>query len=141
MKENDKIYVAKYLKDLNDLVENYRAYKGLKKDQVETLTCKELAKRCNVTPATITNLNTSSKYSLIYKIADEILESYYGFFWLDESIAKKENPDELIYPRDRNYIIMNLTCYYTEKMDKYIKHKEKKKKYVYGLSIQGNTTH
>lgn len=114
MKDNDKIYVSNYLKDLTDLAKNAHRYNGLKKEHVVSLTCKELAERCEVTPATITNLTTSSKFSLLYKIAGEILDAYFGFFMYDEQTARKENPDELIYPRDKNYVLMYLTSYYTD---------------------------
>lgn len=114
MKDNDKINVSNYLKDLTDLAKEAHIYKGLAKEHVITLTCKELAKRCEVTPATISNLTTSSKYSLLWKIASEILDAYYGYFMLDENIARKENPDERIYPRDINYVLMYLTNYYTD---------------------------
>ena len=113
MKANDKIYVSEYLKDLNERVKHAVTYSNLNRDTVVMLTCKELAVRCGVTQATITNLTTSSKFYLLYRISEEILDAYYAFFMHDEAQAKKENPDELIYPRDKNYVLMCLTSYYT----------------------------
>lgn len=114
MKENDRIQVAEYLNFLNQEVKHACIYGNLKKDSVNPLTCKKLAEICEVTPATITNLSTSSRFCLIHKIAAEILDAYYGYFIWDEAKAKKENPDETIYPRDINYVMMYLTNYYTE---------------------------
>jgi len=110
---NDKIYVSEYLKDLNEKVRHACTYHNLKRDTVRTLTCKELAEKCEVTQATITNLTTSSKFYLLYRVAEEILDAYYGYFMYDEAEARIENPDELIYPRDKNYVLMYLTSYYT----------------------------
>ena len=112
--EKTKICVAEYLKFLNEEVKHCITYHNIKKDDVKTINCKELAELCNVTPATISNLNTDSKYSLIDRIAEEILDCYYSYFEYNERKAKIENPDEIIYPRDKNYIIMYLTNYYTE---------------------------
>ena len=58
MRANDKIYVSEYLKDLNERVKGFH----LDKTSVKPITCKELAKHCEVTPATITNLTTSSNF-------------------------------------------------------------------------------
>ena len=110
MKANDKIYVSEYLKDLNERVKGFH----LEKTSVKPLTCKELAKRCEVTPATITNLTTSSNFYLLYRISEEILDAYYGLFMFEESKAKAENPDENIWPRDDTYVLMVLTRYYTK---------------------------
>lgn len=113
MKANDKIYVSEYLKDLNEKVKYAIAYQHLNADYVRPLTCKELAANCEVTQATITNLTTSSKFYLLWRVAEEILDAYYGYFSFDEAQAKEKDPDELIYPRDKSYILMTLTCYYT----------------------------
>ena len=113
MKANDKIYVSEYLKDLNEKVKYAIAYQHLNADYVSPLTCKELASKCEVTQATITNLTTSSKFFLLWRVAEEILDAYYGYFSFDEAQAKEKDPDELIYPRDKSYILMTLTCYYT----------------------------
>lgn len=110
MKANDKIYVSEYLKDL------YRQVKGYHLDKipsVKKLTCKELAQRCQVTPATIANLTTSSNFYLLYRISEEILDAYYPLFIFEESKDKAENPDETILPRDVSYVLMCLTRYYT----------------------------
>ena len=69
MRANDKIYVSEYLKDLNERVKGYH----LEKTSVKLITCKELAQRCEVTPATISNLTTSSNFCLLYRIAEEIM--------------------------------------------------------------------
>lgn len=114
MKANDKIYVSEYLKDLNERVNHAITYHTLDKNTVKNLTCKELAEKCEVTGATITNLTTNSKFYLIHRISEEILDSYYGYFEYDESKARKEYPDEVIYPRDVNYVLMQLTTYYTD---------------------------
>ncbi len=114
MKANDRIYVSEYLKDLNERVEHACTYHHIKREYITKLTCKELAVRCEVTQATITNLNTSSKFYLLYRIAEELLDAYYGYFMYDEAEARKENPDELNYPRDKNYVLMCLTTYYTD---------------------------
>lgn len=113
MKQNDKIYVKKYLDDLNEKTKYAISYRHLKKDQVTFLTCADLAKLVKVTPATITNLTTSSKFYLLYQISEEIYNSYYGYFLYRESQDIKENPDELIYPKDVNYVLMELTTYYS----------------------------
>ena len=114
MKPNDKIYVAKYLKDLNERVKHAITYGSLDKETVTSITCKQRADYCEITPATITNLTTNSKFYLLYQIAGGILDAYYGFFMYDETKARAENPDECIYPRDTNYILMQLTSYYTD---------------------------
>lgn len=113
MKSNDKIYVAEYLNFLNESANQACTYHHIKKDSYRPITCKELAEKVNVTPATITNLNTNSKFYLLFRIAEEILDAYYGYFMYDEKKAKEEYPDEIIYPRDKNYVLMNLTSYYT----------------------------
>lgn len=114
MKANDKINVSKYLKDLNDLVDNASRYSSFDKCCVRKISCKDLADLCEVTPATISNLSTNSKFFLLHKVAGEILDSYYGFFEFDERQARKDYPDEMIYPRDINYVLMYLTSYYTD---------------------------
>ena len=110
MRANDKIYVCEYLKDLNKRV---KAFYLDKIPSVKKISCKELAKRCEVTPATITNLTTSSNFYLLYRISEEILDAYYALFIFEESKDKAEHPDENIYPRDANYVLMTLTRYYT----------------------------
>lgn len=113
MKDNDKINVAAYLNHLNKESNDAIKFNRIKKEYLEQLTCKKLAEKCNVTAATISNLTTSSKFSLIHKIAGEILDAYYPYFsWLQDQ-ERKEYPDEIIYPKDRNYIIMYLTEYYS----------------------------
>lgn len=115
MRANDKIYVKEYLKFLNEQTNHAIVYGNLKKEYVNPIkTCKELAEKCNVTTATISNLKTSSTYYLIDKIASEILDAFYGFFSYDEAKTRKENPDEVIYPRDKQYVIMYLTNYYAD---------------------------
>lgn len=109
MRANDKIYVSEYLKDLNKRVKAFH----LDRTYVKTFTCKQLAQRCQVTPATITNLTTSSNFYLLYRISEEILDAYYGLFMFEESKDKEENPDENILPRDVSYVLMYLTRYYT----------------------------
>lgn len=113
MKANDKIYVAKYLEILNKRVE-YAIKRGyINKEYVNPITCKQLADYCDVTPATITNLTTSSKFYLLYRVAEEILDAYYGYFMYDEAQDREDHPDECIRPRDKNYILMEIVSYYT----------------------------
>ena len=110
MKANDKIYVSEYLKDL------YKRVKGFHLDNIPSvrkLNCKELAQRCEVTPATITNLTTSSNFYLLYRISEEILDAYYPLFIFEESKDREEYPDEILCPRDTNYVLMYLTRYYS----------------------------
>lgn len=114
MRENDKIYVKEYLKDMNWKVDEAIKYRHIKEDNVKKLTCKELAEICGVTQATITNLNTSSKYCLIHKISGAILDSYFVYYEYQERNERKEYPDEIIYPKDLNYVMMCLTSYYTD---------------------------
>ena len=113
MKANDKIYVSEYLKDLNERVNGAITYGHLDKTFVKPITCKELAHLCEVTPATISNLTTSSNFYLLYRVSEEILDAYYGLFMFEESKDQAEHPDENIYPRDANYVLMTLTRYYT----------------------------
>lgn len=110
MKANDKIYVSEYLKDLNERVKYASRYH--KFNTLSILTCKELAEKCGVTQATISNLTTSSKFYLLCRIAEEIFDTYYEFFVYDEAKARIENPDEFIYPRDSGYVLLYLTSYY-----------------------------
>ena len=110
MRANDKIYVSEYLKDLNKIVKGYH----LDKTSVKPITCKELAKLCEVTPASITNLTTSSNFYLLYRIAEEILDAYYPLFMFEESKDKAEHPDETICPRDVSYVLRYLTTYYSK---------------------------
>ena len=109
MKANDKIYVSEYLKYLNERVKGFH----LEKKIVKLITCKELAQRCEVTPATITNLTTSSNFYLLYRISEEILDAYAPLFMFEESKDMAEYPDEIICPRDESYVLMYLTRYYT----------------------------
>lgn len=113
MIENDKISIKEYLKDLNSRVDDAVKYRHIKADRVRKLTCKDLAELCDVTPATISNLTTSSKYFLIHKIAGVILDSYYSYFEYQERTEREEYPEEIIYPKDLNYVIMCITSYYT----------------------------
>ena len=108
MRANDKIYVSKYLKDLNERVKGFYLDK-----KVKPITCKELAQRCEVTPVTITNLTTSSNFYLLHRISEEILDAYYPLFIFEESKDRAEHPDETIYNRDDSYVLMTLTRYYT----------------------------
>lgn len=117
--EKQKIYVAEYLKYLNENVDFHIKRRYILKKSVKKLNCKELANLCQVTPATITNLNTDSKFSLIYKIASEIYENYYEYFKYAEETDKEEYPDECIMPKDEYYIILQLTQYYTEEWFSY----------------------
>lgn len=114
MKPNNKISVSTYLDYLNRETKHAILYGNLNKKYVSPITCKELAERCEVTPATISNLNTSSKFYLIYRIAEEILDAYYGYFSYEESKYRKEYPDEIISPRDKSYVLFCLTHYYSE---------------------------
>lgn len=114
MKANDRIHVKEYLNYLNENVDNDIAYNHIKKEYIQKLNCKLLAEKCEVTPATISNLNTSSSYFLIDKIAGEILDAYWAFFQYDESKNKKEYPEENIHPRDKSYVIMCLMTYYSD---------------------------
>lgn len=115
MKTNDKIHVKEYLNFLNDDTNHAIIYGNLNKKYVNPIkTCKELAERCNVTPATISNLTTSSSYYLLDKIANEIFDAFYGFFSYNEAEDRKENTDEIIYPRDKYYVLRYLTNYYTD---------------------------
>ena len=109
MRANDKIYVSEYLKDLNERVKGFH----LDKKIVKKISCKELAKRCEVTPATITNLTTSSNFYLLYRISEEIFNAYYPLFSFEQSKDRAEHPDETIYNRDISFVLMNLTRYYT----------------------------
>jgi len=113
MKANDKIYVSEYLKDLNERVKTYKRF-HLDKISVKPITCKKLAQLCEVTPATISNLTTSSNFYLLYRISEEIFDAYYGLFMYEEWKDEAEHPDETICPRDDSYVLMNLTRYYTE---------------------------
>lgn len=110
MRANDKIYVSEYLKDLNERVKRFHLDKN---PFVRKLTCKELAQHCEVTPATITNLTTSSNFYLLYRISEEIIDAYYPLFTFEESKDKAEFPDETILPRDVSYVLMYLTRYYS----------------------------
>ena len=114
MKENDKIYIKEYLKDLNREVDEAIKYRHIKADYVKKLTCKELADLCEVTPATITNLTTSSRFYLLHKVAGVILDSYDAYFNYEESRERKENPDVVIYPRDLYWVLMCMTNYYVD---------------------------
>lgn len=110
MRANDRIYVYNFLKDLNDKV----ASSPVRCRVPETLTCKELAKRCGVTPSTISNLTTSSSYFLLFRIAEEILDVYFPYYSYEESKERHDDPDCSVYPRDKSYIVMALTCYYSD---------------------------
>lgn len=116
MEANQKIYVSEYLKYINNRIKKEKVYKYYNRhneNYIKTITCKELAELCEVTPATISNLTTSSKFILIHRIAEEILNTYFAFFYYDEQKAREQNPDTPIQPRDINYIIMQLTEYFT----------------------------
>lgn len=119
MKQNDRIYVKKFLDDLNGNTKTAIAFHHVKKDYVRFLTCASLAAAVEVTPTTITNLTTSSKFYLLHRVAEEILDAYYGYFSYLESWERRENPDEIIYPKDVNYVLMQLTSYYTDEFLSY----------------------
>lgn len=112
MKNNDKINVAAYLKSLNETTNHLEELNILKKSHVEHITCKILAKKCNVTTATISNLTTSSKFSLIYKIANEILDAYYPYFSYLEEKQRINYPNIPLYAKSAYYIILSLTEFY-----------------------------
>ena len=112
MKANDKIYVSEYLKDLNRKVKGFHL-----ETSVKPITCKDLAQRCQVTPATSSNLTTSSNFYLLYRISEEIFNAYCAFFEFKDSKDKAENPDEFINSRDTSYVLMYLTTYYSKILD------------------------
>lgn len=120
MIENDKICVAQYLKDLNGMVKYAIDRHYLNADRVEILTCKKLAARCGVTQATVTNLTTSSKFFLLYRVAEEIYTAYYCYFLYEEARCRQDDNDELIHPRDISFVLMCLTSYYTRENLKYL---------------------
>lgn len=113
MKDNDKIYVNKYLENLNEKVKEAKR-KGFKDNYIKYINCKELALECNVTACTISNLNTNSKFSLIYKICEQIYDCYYSYYQYEYYEQKKEYPDEDIYIRDKSFVMYELTSYYTD---------------------------
>lgn len=114
MRENDKIYIKEYLKGLNMLVDEEIKYRHIKAEYVNKLTCKDLAELCEVTPATITNLTTSSKFFLLHKVAGAILDAYYAHFEYQERKDREQYDDEVLYPKDLNYVLMCITSYYTD---------------------------
>lgn len=113
MKENDKIYVSKFLENLNEKVKEAKR-KGFKDNYILYLNCKELANLCEVTACTISNLNTNSKFSLIYKISEQIYECYFSYYLFEFDQQKREYPDEEIYIRDKSYVMYELTTYFTD---------------------------
>lgn len=114
MREHDKIRMEKYITDLNERVKHARAFYGLKKDYVKPIaSCKDLAERCELTPGAIYNLNTSSSFIIIYKVANEILDAYFGLFELEERRERKDDPGCWAIPRDISYVIHIMTDYYT----------------------------
>lgn len=118
MKENDKIYVSKFLENLNERVKQAKRH-GFNDKYIKYINCKDIASECEVTPCTISNLNTNSKFSLIYKIADYIYDCYYSYYNYEYQQQKNEYPDEDIYIRDRNYIMYELTNYWTDEWFNY----------------------
>lgn len=113
MKENDKIYVSKFLENLNERVKKAKKH-GFNDKFIKYLNCKDIASECGVTPCTISNLNTNSKYSLIYKISEYIYDSYYSYYYYEFDKQTKEYPDEYINIRDVVYVIYELTTYYSD---------------------------
>lgn len=119
MKDNDKIYVAKYLHDINEKVKDEIKFNHVKKDYIEFLTCKSLAEKVGVTQATISNLTTHSNFYLLYRISEEILDAYYSYFDYLFFYERKEYPDEIISPKDKYYILSCLVTYYSEEWINY----------------------
>lgn len=76
-----KIIVNEYLNYIYKGLEEFNAFK-LTRDKVirEKLTCKKLAELVGVTPATLSNLNTDSKFSLVRSVASEIHSYYWPYF-------------------------------------------------------------
>lgn len=76
-----KIDVKCFLKELDYRLNVHNQYKlSSQKLIIEPLTCNKLATLCGVTPATISNLNTDSKFSLCFDIASEIFYHYEDLF-------------------------------------------------------------
>ncbi len=116
MKPNERIYIKRYLNDLNLDVDKALRYGRVKKDYILKLSCKTLAEKCEVTQATLSNLTTSSKFYLIYRIAEEIYDAYYSYFnyVTDERRKAAIEEDEFFLPYDISYIIYTLTEFYTD---------------------------
>lgn len=115
MKEHDKINVAAYLRDLNQRAKYACVYGTLRKSEYIELTCKELACKCNVTPATISNLNTSSSFYLIHKIAGEILDAYFAVLAYETRKNVKDNPEDLYVERETiTYVMYELTEFFSD---------------------------
>lgn len=77
----EHIDLSAFLKRLYRDIEEHNAYK-LRSEKLiyEPLTCAKLAELCEVTPATLSNLSTYSKYALLKDIAVEIHYYYYDYF-------------------------------------------------------------
>lgn len=119
MRDNDRLHVAMFLDDLNDRAAYAVKYHSLKKDSYLPLTCKMLAEKCEVTPATISNLSTHSNFYLLYRVSEEILDAYFAYFEYDERQTRKDYPDDSIMPRDKTYVLYQLTEYYSEEFLEY----------------------
>lgn len=92
---------------------DYKRYAKIYEIEVpKKLTCKELAKLCNVTQATLSNLNEDSKFSLLYLISEEIYLYYDNFFHFQTERNKINKEEDGSFTM---WNIMQVLQYITEK--------------------------
>lgn len=107
-----KINLSEYLKMLNNRLFTYNAYKSADcKLNIEPLSCKTLAEKILVTPATLSNLTTCSKFSLIDDIACELSFHYFDLYliwdkgWFsDDDKPFEHHPAMIIWELSHHYI-------------------------------------
>lgn len=106
-----KIMVSDFLKELNRKLDNENRYRTSSRQIVlEKLDCKKLAEKLCVTPATISNLNTDSKFSLISDIVDEIHFNYYDLLMvLEQKYNDDKDESEPRFVYDHKELMWELT--------------------------------
>lgn len=110
-----KIFLKEYLNHLNNDYEYYYTYRNRQRfSNVQKLTNKAIAEKVGVTQATLTNLNTDSKISLISAIAEVIFDNYAPLFEVKVEKERVEYPDEIIPNIQIKDIIWELYYFYGE---------------------------
>ena len=112
MQSEVRIYVNKYLDFLNEEVDHLVKFHKLDPKTFKKTDIKTIAANIGAFEITIENLSNYSSYVLIWEVCSEILDAYWGYFDYDYKYNVKEYPDEMISPRDVNWVIHYLCDYY-----------------------------
>ncbi|MCQ2976986.1 MAG: hypothetical protein MJ232_03120 [archaeon] len=116
-----KYCVSDFLKEINSRIKFINSHSFKRKFNCELLTCKSLASLIGVTPATISNLNSNSKFDLIDSVVLVIRSNYDDFLFdcrkrsLQSFIDDSEKDFYSGYPElfDYSWILRQITSVYS----------------------------